>query len=268
MGTRMQQRRGTAAEWATANPILAAGEIGFVTDTKVIRMGDGVTAWNDLDSLAVEHALTADTAANAALLDGLDSTAFLPVGGKAADSELLDGLEPAAFLPVAGKAADSELLDGLNGSEFSRAAKAFHANVTNPDPSIPNNAWTVVPYSTETLDEGGLHSTVLADSHKLIAPSAGILDLVVQVVWVAHATGSRGLRVVKGTNLLSGVDIIGDTMTITNGGITVVRQQCVVLGHVMASGDVISIGGWQNSGGDLAISAGVGSSIRGKFTPR
>lgn len=48
MATRMLQRRGTAAEWAAANPILASGEIGFETDTKLMKMGDGVTAWNDL----------------------------------------------------------------------------------------------------------------------------------------------------------------------------------------------------------------------------
>lgn len=48
MATRMLQRRGTAAEWASQNPVLAAGEIGYETDTKVQKVGDGVTAWNSL----------------------------------------------------------------------------------------------------------------------------------------------------------------------------------------------------------------------------
>lgn len=48
MATRMQQRRGTASQWTTANPILAAGEIGFETDTGEFRVGDGVNAWADL----------------------------------------------------------------------------------------------------------------------------------------------------------------------------------------------------------------------------
>lgn len=48
MATRMLQRRGTAAEWAAQNPVLSDGEIGFETDTKIIRVGDGETAWNDL----------------------------------------------------------------------------------------------------------------------------------------------------------------------------------------------------------------------------
>lgn len=48
MATRMLQRRGTAAEWAAENPILASGEIGFETDTKLMKLGDGVTPWNSL----------------------------------------------------------------------------------------------------------------------------------------------------------------------------------------------------------------------------
>ena len=45
MANRIQQRRDTAANWTTANPILAAGEHGFETDTKKFKIGDGATAW-------------------------------------------------------------------------------------------------------------------------------------------------------------------------------------------------------------------------------
>jgi hypothetical protein len=48
MATRMQQRRSLAADWTTANPILAAGEIGFETDTNKFKIGDGVNHWADL----------------------------------------------------------------------------------------------------------------------------------------------------------------------------------------------------------------------------
>ena len=49
MATRMQQRRGTASQWTTANPILAPGEIGFESDTGQFKIGDGVNTWSDLD---------------------------------------------------------------------------------------------------------------------------------------------------------------------------------------------------------------------------
>ena len=48
MATRMQQRRGTAAQWTAANPVLAAGEIGFETDTNKFKVGNGSTAWTSL----------------------------------------------------------------------------------------------------------------------------------------------------------------------------------------------------------------------------
>jgi hypothetical protein len=48
MATRMQQRRGTEQQWTNANPVLAAGEIGFETDTNRFKMGDGQTQWSDL----------------------------------------------------------------------------------------------------------------------------------------------------------------------------------------------------------------------------
>jgi hypothetical protein len=44
----MQQRRGTAAEWTSANAVLGAGEIGFETDTDKFKIGNGSTNWENL----------------------------------------------------------------------------------------------------------------------------------------------------------------------------------------------------------------------------
>jgi len=49
MAVRIQFRRGTAAEWTSANPTLAAGELGYETDTAKFKLGDGSTAWTSLD---------------------------------------------------------------------------------------------------------------------------------------------------------------------------------------------------------------------------
>jgi hypothetical protein len=63
MATRMQQRRGTAAQWTAANPVLAAGEIGFETDTSKFKMGNGSSAWSALTYFA-------NAAELAAIIDG------------------------------------------------------------------------------------------------------------------------------------------------------------------------------------------------------
>jgi hypothetical protein len=57
MATRMQQRRGTAAQWTEADPILAAGEIGFETDEGKLKIGDGTNTWSDLPYFVNETGL-------------------------------------------------------------------------------------------------------------------------------------------------------------------------------------------------------------------
>jgi hypothetical protein len=52
MATRMQQRRGTAAQWTSANPVLNAGEIGWESDTNKFKIGDGTNHWANIDYFA------------------------------------------------------------------------------------------------------------------------------------------------------------------------------------------------------------------------
>lgn len=47
----IQLRNETVANWAAANPVLAAGEIGLETDTNKLKFGNGATAWNSLPYL-------------------------------------------------------------------------------------------------------------------------------------------------------------------------------------------------------------------------
>lgn len=45
---RFALRRGTAAQWLQANPVLAEGEEGFETDTTFRKIGNGLTVWSAL----------------------------------------------------------------------------------------------------------------------------------------------------------------------------------------------------------------------------
>lgn len=72
----MQQRRGTASEWTTANPILASGEFGFETDTGKFKIGNGTTAWTGLNYFATLTAIKAELIDGApAALDTLNELA-------------------------------------------------------------------------------------------------------------------------------------------------------------------------------------------------
>lgn len=48
ISTTFRLKRGTAARWAELNPILDQGEPGFVYDQNLLKIGDGVTPWNEL----------------------------------------------------------------------------------------------------------------------------------------------------------------------------------------------------------------------------
>ena len=52
--TTFQLRRGYEAVWERNNPILASGEPGFVIDKNRLKIGDGETAWNDLEYIGNE----------------------------------------------------------------------------------------------------------------------------------------------------------------------------------------------------------------------
>jgi len=65
--TDIRSRKGTASAWASANPVLSAGEPGYTTDTHVLKLGDGTSTWKNLpaymakmldtvsDDVAIEH---------------------------------------------------------------------------------------------------------------------------------------------------------------------------------------------------------------------
>lgn len=113
----MIQRRGTAAEWTAADPVLAAGEIGFETDTSKFKFGDGVTAWS-----SIEYFVSAD-----ALIDGAPA--------------LLDTLNEIA----AAIGDDASFFTTINNKIDSKA------NLTIAD-AVP----TTGPDGSEALQEGDL----------------------------------------------------------------------------------------------------------------
>lgn len=62
MSSIIQVKRGTAAGWTSANPTLNAGEIGFETDTKKIKVGDGSTSWTSLGYTVTDGDISGVTA--------------------------------------------------------------------------------------------------------------------------------------------------------------------------------------------------------------
>lgn len=59
--TVIQMRRGTAAQWTAANPVLASGESGYESDTGKFKLGDGATLWTALAYVGADKALASHT---------------------------------------------------------------------------------------------------------------------------------------------------------------------------------------------------------------
>ena len=58
INTTFRLKRGTEARWAELNPILDPGEPGFVYNKNRLKIGDGVTPWNDLPYIDGKSAVT------------------------------------------------------------------------------------------------------------------------------------------------------------------------------------------------------------------
>jgi hypothetical protein len=80
MATRMQQRRGTAAQWISTNsgngPILNAGEIGYETDTNKFKIGDGVNHWINLDYFIDANSTVNPAFGSSIVFEGATANAF------------------------------------------------------------------------------------------------------------------------------------------------------------------------------------------------
>lgn len=148
-GVQQQQRRGTAAQWNTANYVLAAGELGVTTDTGIIKIGDGVNGWNDLPAAF--------------------GSAYLPILGKAADSELLDGIGSEGFYKLADAttaATADKLAKRLSDGRLKAAAGTSTDDVVNYD----QMAASVVDARKEAIsrDVSANFTLALTDVSKLI----------------------------------------------------------------------------------------------------
>jgi hypothetical protein len=97
--TQFQFRRGTAAQWTSANPTLAAGEPGYETDTGKFKVGDGSTAWNSLSyqGAGTVTSITAGTGLSGGTISSsgtiaIDSTVVTTTGTQTLTNKTATGL--------------------------------------------------------------------------------------------------------------------------------------------------------------------------------
>lgn len=161
MAVRQQQRRGTAAQWTSANPILSAGEIGFEIDTNKFKIGDGTTRWVSLVYFTADAAAALEDLIDGApgLLDTLNELAAA-VGDDAnffstvtnniatAKSEAISSASADATAKVAAETtARNQALD----LKASKASPTFTGTVVLPTVTAGGH---IVPSTDNTYDLG------------------------------------------------------------------------------------------------------------------
>ena len=204
----MAQRKDTAANWTAANPILLSGEIGYETDTKKFKIGDGTTNWNSL--------------------------AYLPIPDGSGNLTITGNLEigTTGSLTFEGSTA--------NGFETTLAVTDPTADRTI---TLPNVSGTVVT----TGDTGSVTSTMIADGTIVNADISGSAEIAVSKLANGTANQvivTDGTNVSWSDNLtLAGDLTVNGTTTTINTENLLVEDKNIIIGNVATPSDVTADGG-------------------------
>ena len=184
----MQQRRGTAAQWTAANPILAAGEIGFETDTSKFKMGNGSSVWSALTYFANAAELSAIIDGAPAALNTLNELAAAL------------GDDPAFFTNIADSIADNIDSHNVTTSVHGIANTALLATLTNvstAQTAAEGFATTAVTnHSNDTTQVHGIDDT------SVLATATTVATAVENAV-TAHNSDTSDVHGIANTALLA-----------------------------------------------------------------
>jgi hypothetical protein len=163
--TQIQVRRGTAAQWTSANPTLSSGEFGFETDTNKLKCGNGSTAWNSLAYIATDGDITGVTAGTGISGGGTSGTVTVSI-----DTSVTADLSTAQTLT------NKTLTDPKINLAFDAETASYTAVLANNNQvvtmdnasannfSIPTNASVAFPIGTQinVLQIGAGQTTIQA----------------------------------------------------------------------------------------------------------
>ncbi len=167
----MQQRRGIASQWTSVNPVLAAGEIGFETDTNKFKMGNGTSTWTQLVYFANANELTA----------AINSVVGMAPETLNTLSEIADALgDDPDFLTLYATNAKVDLAT-LNGasslqlvSDTLSTAQVTHANKTTEVHGIANTALLATMAYADTAEADAITAAGIAADTKIATAVAAL----------------------------------------------------------------------------------------------
>ena len=191
----MQQRRGTAAQWTAANPILAAGEIGFETDTSKFKMGNGSSTWSALQYFANAAELAAIVDGAPGLLNTLNELAasigddpdFIgTVAAHTSDTTGVHGIADTALLATTA-AVNTAISISAGASAQDATTKADAAQAAANAAATATAAAALTAHSTDQTNIHGIADT------QLLATIANVASAKTEAIYDAGVAAEGNL---------------------------------------------------------------------------
>ena len=149
--TQIQVRRGTASQWTSTNPTLAAGEWGFETDTGKAKIGTGSANWTSLSYFGGTGTVSSITAGT-----GLSGGTITTTGTIAIDTATTVDVSTAQTLtnktltaPVINLALNAQTGTTYTFALTDNGKLVTASNASAQTYSIPTNGTTAFPIGTQ-----------------------------------------------------------------------------------------------------------------------
>ena len=160
----IQIRRDTAANWTSANPTLAQGELGLETDTSKIKAGDGSTAWTSLGYLIDTGSYLLDSNNLSDLANSATALTNLGLTATATELNYVDGVTSSIQTQLNNKEpADATI---LKDADIGSTVQAYDATiVVDADIGVTVQAYdanTTTSTNTQTFTNKTIRDTVYA----------------------------------------------------------------------------------------------------------
>lgn len=200
MGTLIQLRRGSTSQWATANPILHAGEPGFALDAHLLKIGDGTTHWADLVALGGSPDLSGYVLTSDARL----SDARVPLAHVHAEADITNLVADLAARVLTSDArlsdarvplAHTQAFSTITGLPTSLAGYGILDTLVLPSRTVNGHALSAdVVVTKGDLGLGSVENTALSTwgGSALITQVGTLANLTVTAPIVGSVTGASG----------------------------------------------------------------------------